>query len=297
MSRLPPLAALQAFESAARHQNFSRAAEELHLTHSAVSRQIKQLESRFGQPLFERNGPQVRLTATGAWLRQRIAWPLTALHDAMQGEQPATQALTVHCLASFASAWLVPRLPAFAAAHPGVALTIHTQYKPASLPLQDAEIGIRYGAAASPGLCCEWLADEAALPVASAEWLSRWGDAPSNWPSAQRLQGTTLHWPTQLVDALGNKLPLPRAAGMVFNDADVLLDAAEQGLGIAWARASLAQPRLARASLVGLEQYRQPAGNAYWLVYRDEQAGNPAVAAFREWIFAQTAADREPAGA
>ncbi|NRF70318.1 LysR family transcriptional regulator [Aquincola sp. S2] len=185
--RLPPLFSLQAFEAAARLGNFSRAAAELKLTPGAVSRQIRQLEDWCALTLFERRGPQVRLTRDGQELLGRLGAPLTALHEAVYpSADAAAQTLQIETLASTAKAWLLPRLPDFVARHPQVALIVQTDYALIRPPPRVPMVALRHGAQpAGDELASERLFEDRLLAVAA-----RAGCRPST-----RISGAGRHAP------------------------------------------------------------------------------------------------------
>ena len=178
MSR-PPLHALQGFVAAARSGNLSRAADTLHLTVSALSHQIRGLEERVGQQLFVRNARGVALTADGRQLYERVAVHFDALEQALRPFRVRRDdVLTISLMPSFASSWLVPRLPRFLAAHPQ--LEINLQSSSALVDFErvtSVDAGIRFGRGQWPGLRAVHLMDDWVTPAASPAWLSERGGA------------------------------------------------------------------------------------------------------------------------
>src|SRR6202142_3897311 len=144
---LPPLAALRAFEAAARHLNFSRAAEELPLTHGAISHQMKALEASLGVPLFHREGRRMLLTDAGQRFAARLRDVLDDLGAAVAevARRPGQQELTISVLPSFASLWLIPRLPSFHAAHPEIDVNIRATQALAEFGRGGVDLAIRIG--------------------------------------------------------------------------------------------------------------------------------------------------------
>jgi LysR family transcriptional regulator, glycine cleavage system transcriptional activator len=284
--RLPPLFSLQVFEAAARQGNFSRAAIELHLTQSAVSRQIQLLEHWCDQVLFARQGPKVQLTQAGHDLLARLAAPLTALRAAFDSGD-ASLHVTVNTLASTARAWLVPRLKSFHAAHPKITLHLQTDYALINPAPNLATLAIRHGpplarTQGNDSLYSELLFPETLLAVASADFASEIGADPRLWPSSAMLRHTSLDWSIWL-DGVGIARTEP-ASGSAFNDASVLLDAAAAGLGVALTRYSLAHPHLRDGTLVLAAQQQCASPSAHYLVCRKECLALPAVAAFVGWL-------------
>lgn len=292
--RLPPLFSLQTFEAAARLGNFTRAADELHLTPGAVSRQVRQLEAWCGLTLFERKGPQVRLTRDGEALLARLDGPLAALHEAVfQPPEAQRLPLVVATLASVARAWLLPRLADFRQRHPQIDLQIQTDYALARPAPRMPMVAIRHGQRPTGALLIvEPLFEDRLLALASPALAARLGPDPARWPAAQWLR----HLTTDLA-------PWRAAAGMAsdgfepggpsFNDADLLLDAAAQGLGLAIGRLSLAWPRLETGTLVPLCDIRCRSPRDNLLVLREDSAELPAVQAFVAWVRGEAQAWRE----
>ena len=167
--RLPPLSALRPFEAAARLESFSRAAEELHLTHGAVSRQVRALEEHLGAQLFSRHGKRVALTPTGRTFAERIR---DALEDLARAADEASDnrrgnRLTVSVLPSFASRWLMPRLIRFMDANPGIEVNVNASTALANFAAEEVDVAIRFGRGPWPPLACERFLDDEYFPVAS----------------------------------------------------------------------------------------------------------------------------------
>ena len=285
--RLPPLFSLQVFEAAARQGNFSRAAVELHLTQSAVSRQIQLLENWCEQTLFARLGPKVQLTQAGHDLLARLGAPLTALRAAFDTAEAATLHLTVNTLASTARAWLVPRLKSFHDAHPKITLQLQTDYALINPAPNLATLAIRHGppftrTAGNESLHSELLFPETLLAVAAPELAQHIGKDPTLWQSSAMLRHTSLDWSIWF-----DGIAIARAdaaSGTAFNDASVLLDAAAAGLGVALTRYSLAHPRLAQGQLVAAAAQQCVSPSSHYLVCRKDCMALPAVAAFVTWL-------------
>src|SRR3712207_3570108 len=156
--KLPPMSAVRVFEAAARHQSFTRAAEELGMTQAAVSYQIRMLEDRVGTPLFTRLPRQVVLTAKGRQLAPAVTEAFEALRDAFSGLEEAVQSvLSITTLTTFASAWLVPRLGRFQQLHPDIAVQIDVSSQVVDLARSDFDIAIRSGTGEWPGLEAHFL--------------------------------------------------------------------------------------------------------------------------------------------
>jgi len=291
-ARLPPLAALRVFESAARHGNFSRAAEELHLTHGAISHQVKSLEHSLGVVLFRRGRRGVSLTDQGAAFARvmhdaldRIARGIAALRG--------PRALTISVLPAFATHWLIPRLADFQARHPEIDVNIRANQQLVDFLQDDVDLAVRYGPGAWPGLTAAKLLSEHVFAVCSPRFAA--ARVPRNL--TELAAAALLHSPIQAWEpwfrALGANPPRGRR-GPSFNEASLVLRAATDGLGIALARSVLVQPELDAGRLVRVLPYSVPADFAYYLVRPENAEISPNLAAFWEWLQAQAAAQAEP---
>src|SRR5688572_27497554 len=199
--RLPPLTALRAFEAAARHLSFKHAAAELSLTPTAISHQVRQLEDHLGVRLFVRGTRRVDLTAAGQSLFPALRDGFDAMARAVQAVRPGTQtrALVLSTTMAFASRWLLQRLARFAAAHPRIALHLHTSDEPVDLQGGAAQLAVRYGPGSYPGLNCvpllpsrfapvcapglrvRGMQDLARVPLIGFKWFRRDAATP-DWP-------------------------------------------------------------------------------------------------------------------
>jgi len=290
---LPPLASLRAFEAAARHLNFTRAAEELHLTHGAISHQMKALEAQLGVTLFRRERRRLLLTDAGQRFAARVRAILGELSesvDAIAGKADP-RVLTVSVLPSFASRWLIPRLASFQRRHPDIDLHVSASHAMAEFGADGVDIAVRFGRGGWPGVVAEKLFDEEVFPVASPKLVSeRWPLKPRELDRFPLLRSEREPW-MPWFRAVGLAFEEPKR-GPIFSDEILMLQAAEQGLGIALARGAIAAPEIAAGRLVRLFPDRVPPRSAYYLVYPRAHATLPAVAVFREWIFAEVAHKR-----
>jgi LysR family transcriptional regulator, glycine cleavage system transcriptional activator len=288
--RLPPLASLQAFEAAARVGNFTTAAKIRHMTHSGVSRHVQAVEHWCGVALFARNGPQIMLTDAGRALQARLAGPLHLLHEAMNAPSQTPSASPLHLLTlpSFAATWLLPRLPDFVAAHAEISLSLHTSYEIVSLPPNVPCVALRFGVFNRDGLHTDMLFSDRMLPVATPRWFKIYGRDPQRWPASQMLRHTQSPWPARLPSpGKRRSVTLPIAEGVEMNDALTVLQAAEIGLGVMWARERLAANLIAKRRLVALDDFGVASDRSYWLACRVELTEQRAVVAFRQWAITQ----------
>ncbi len=296
IDRLPPLRALRVFEAAARHCNYTRAAEELHLTHGAVSHQIQQLHADLGVRLFERDGRQMRLTDSGRQLAGDVRAAFEALSAAVRRlrERHAGHGLTVSVLPSFAAAWLMDRLGDFLTRNPHIEFNLQSSRALADFGADGVDVAIRYGEGPWPGLVSERILDDEIFPVCSPQFrqgrLPRAPDELAGLPLLRLKSNEWEHW----FAALGIEAAV---RGPVFDDTELSLQAAIRGQGIALARRSLIADKLRSGALVEPFVQRVPARSAYHLVHPPRAGSRESVACFRAWLLEQIAADRaHPAG-
>ncbi len=285
LHRLPPLRSLRVLEAAVRHQNYSRAATELSLTHSAVSHQIHSLESALGLRLFERVGRQMRATESGLALAQDVRTALDTLAAAVERVrgQDSSNSLTVSVLPSFAAAWLVTRLGGFLERHPGVELRLDSTSAVANFRNDGVEVAIRYGAGNYEGMISEKLFDDELFPTLSpALRRSARVRAPVDLARVPLLRIRQQPWAPWLA-AAGLNWPEPRR-GPLFNDSELALQAAIQGQGVVLARGSLAVLKLRAGVLVAPFALRIPSPMTCHLVYPSTHARKPALQLFRTWL-------------
>jgi len=291
--QLPPLRTLRVFEAAARHQNYTRAAAELNLTHGAVSHQIQSLQADLGLKLFERDGRSMRLTENGRQLAQDVRGTLDALATSVQRlrERNAEHALTISVLPSFAAAWLVGRLGDFLSRNPDIEFNLQSNRGLADFDRDGVDLAIRYGEGPWAGLACEKILDDDVFPVCSPNF--RDGRLPR---SAQDLLGVPLlrlksreweHW----FGALGIHTPI---RGPLFDDTELSLQAAIRGQGIALGRSSLVADKLRSGALVEPFVQRVAARSAYYLVHPPTAHPRASVRRFRAWLIEQIADSSEP---
>ena len=291
VQHLPPFSALRAFEAAARHLNFSRAAEELHLTHGAISHQMKALEANLGVSLFRREGRRMLLTDAGQRFASRLRDVLGDLSEAVAevAQRRDHHELTISVLPSFASLWLIPRLASFHAAHPEIDINIRATQALAEFGRGGVDLAIRIGQGNWAGLVAEKLFDEEAFPVASPRLN---GGAlpkrPRDLAGAVLLRSERQPW-TPWFRAIGLDWPEP-SRGPIYSDETLLIQAAAEGIGVALARGALVTADLASGRLVRLFPRRVPSRTAYYLVYPQAAGELTRARAFRAWIRAEVKA-------
>jgi len=283
--RLPPLSALRPFEAAARLESFSRAADELHLTHGAVSRQVRALEDHVGAPLFTRHGKRVALTAAGRAYAERVRQALQEIVQATEaaGDGRRDSRLTLSVLPSFASRWLMPRLIRFMDAHPKIEVNVLTTNQLANFAADEVDIAIRFGRGPWPGLACEKFLDDEYFPVASPRMnRGKLPREPKDLLKLRVMREDRDHW-QQWLEAAGVPLEKP-LEGPLFHDSTYSLAAAARGEGVALARRSIVGEDLERGVLKRLFDVGVRSSESYWFVSPKQIAEAPKVKAFRAWV-------------
>ena len=279
----PPIDLLDTFVAVVRAGNLTRAAEGRHLTVSALSHRLRQLEERLGQPLLVRGPRGVTPTPAGARLFDQVAPALETISLALRGVRGrARDGLTLSLMPSMASAWLIPRLPRFLARHPQIGINLQSTWELVDFAREDVDCALRFGAGRWPGVTVEPLFDEFLSPVASPELLgrlgrlklSRLGDAPLLGDQA----GNWRKWFARF----GGTPPARYVAE--FDDSEALHHAAVEGLGIALGRTMLARPLIDAGRLRSLTRQRLQADWSHHLVYPARSAGLPVFVAFRQWL-------------
>jgi LysR family glycine cleavage system transcriptional activator len=283
--------ALRAFEAAAREQSLTRAADSLHLTHGAISHQIKTLESDLGVRLFARAGRGIRLTDEGERFAQRVRNALGELADAVReiADHSNPRQLRISVTPSFAARWLLPRMIRFTAAHPDIDLDVRANFANVDFQRDDAEVAVRYGMGSWDGVVSEHLLDEWFFPVCSPRLAhGRLPRHPSDLARHTLLRSDE-YWQPWFAAA---GLPWPEPdRGPIFNDTSHMLQAAVDGQGIALARKSLLADDLRNGLLVRLFDIEVPGPRKYFLVYPPRLAGAPKIALFRRWLRDEIARD------
>ncbi len=290
--RMPAMQALRAFEATARSGSLTRAAEQLHLTHGAVSHQIKALEGELGVALLERAGRGVRLTDAGERFAARVKAALAELGEALrevaEGRNPRQLRITV--LPSFAARWLLPRIGRFIAAHREIDVDVRASNGLADFKRDDLDIGIRHGFGDWPGLVVEKLMDDVYFPVCSPRIAGGVPKRPADLARYTLLRSEGEPWQPWFA-AAGLDWPEP-ARGSIFSDSSHTMHAAIEGQGIALARVSLLGNDLATGALVKPFAIEIASAKSHYLVYPPRLRDAPKVKLFRAWLFEELARDR-----
>ena len=296
MRRLPPLAAIRAFEAAARTENFTAAAAELGMTQAAVSYQVKSLEERLGAPLFVREKGRARLTPLGQRLLPALSSAFDAIEAAFASHREEDESLlTITTTHTFANTWLAWRLGAFQMAHPDLAVRMTTSNELCDLRGGDADVAIRAGNGGWEGLEEHRLFASAFTPMASPDCIAeierKLGRAlePRDIPQQKRINPTDQWWQQWFSD---NGVPADesvlRQAGIRLENQANEGHAAMAGLGFALLTPLLWKGDVAAGRLCAPFSERvSTRGWAYWLVYPKERRSVPKVKRFREWLVAE----------
>jgi LysR family transcriptional regulator, glycine cleavage system transcriptional activator len=291
-THLPPMSALRAFEAAARTRSLTRAAEALHVTHGAISHQIKALEADLGVTLVERAGRGIRLTDVGERFAGQVRAALAVLGDAVReaGDGANPRRLRVSVMPSFAARWLLPRIGRFIAAHPEVDLDVRASSTLVDFRRDDVDVAVRYGGGHYPGLGVEHLMNDIYFAVCSPRIAGgKLPARPADLANHTLLRSDGRFWHPWFA-AAGLDLPEP-TRGPIFDDDSHLLQAAIEGQGIALARTSLIGNDLTNRVLVRLFDVTLPSPNQYFLVYPPHLVDSPKLALFRDWIKREIAKD------
>ena len=310
--RFPPLNALRAFEAAARHLSFKKAAQELHVTPGAVSHQVKLLEDHLGVVLFRRLTRALELTTEAYAMLPKVREGLDALHAAVARvkDREDVRALTVVAPPNFAARWLVPRLARFTAAHPE--LELHVASRQAMVDTMadgslmvpevdnDAPVAmVRFGSGHYPGVRVQEVFNAVYVPVCSPKLVK----GPQALKKPEDLRHHTLihddtvgeegvrpSWNDWLQSVGVTDIDATR--GPHFSDAALALDAAIEGMGVTLAIKPLLRSEIEAKRLAVPFDITAPTSYSYYLVTPEASAENRAVASFRKWLLEEAAAER-----
>lgn len=294
LTSIPSLHALRAFEAAARLGNFVRASEELHITPSAISHQVRNLERHFGRALFVRVNRRMVMTPDGEQLHASLATGFAIIRDACEDLSPVSgvQDLHVHCTPSFASKWLGPRLPEFFKKYPAINLRMSSDAEPLDLTRQkQVDVGIAYGKRPQrSGVTVQALGREEVAALCSPEFASaNASPAPKDFTNIVQIESSLS--PLKWTDWLStNDLPahdVPR--GPSFDRGSLSLAAAAQGLGLALETTRFAEAELEAGDLVRFchEQFRSLEREMHFLCFRTRDKDAKHIRRFRDWILAE----------
>ncbi|HDR9758283.1 TPA: transcriptional regulator GcvA [Burkholderia cepacia] len=285
--RLPPLNSLRAFEAAARHGSFTLAADELCVTHGAISRHVQQLEAWLGRPLFERHNRRVELTDAGrAYLAEvGASFDRIALATAQHFGHAQQRVLRVSAPATFSLRWLVPKLSSFQVAHPAIEVRLSTSNEPIDKLRDKVDLIVRGGPQAIDGYVAEEFLSEVRLPVCAPKLLEgRPLHTPADLAGFTLLHAATYPgmWPEWLA-AAGHPNLVPRQS-LTLEHFYLTLQGALDGLGVAMGPIALVADDIAEGRLV--QPFREPALPPwrYFTYVASARANDDAVRAFKDWL-------------
>lgn len=288
MKALPPLPALRAFEALARLGSVVRAADELHVTHGAVSQQLRVLESYLGIALLTRQGRRLKVTEDGRVYALRIRMALGDIAEATEAmlSLPRPDELVVAVLPSFGAHWLVRRLPRFYARHPALKLTLRAGLELVDFEIDRVDVAIRMGPGGWEGASQQALFHDQLIAVASPHFNG--GQLPRT--PAEILKAPLIRsvesWAPWLT-AVG--MPNVTIAGPLFNDSALIVEALRQCQGVTLTRRSLVHDLIERGELVQLSEVVTDYANPYWLVWPLRTHGAPKLQAFANWLAEEVA--------
>lgn len=283
--RLPPLLALEAFDAAARHMSFKAAAAELHLTPSAISHRVRQLERHLGLALFRRLNREIRLTEAGQDYANatRKAFDQVVQASAKLLLPRQAEELRLSAVPHFATLWIIPHLERFLDTQAGLRLYVESSQRNADFARDAVDAAIRYGNGRWPGLAATRLTDLAVAPVCAPKLL------PALRHPRDLAQQTIIHlsafpeaWPRWLAAAKAGAIR-PKREIWVDNITQTL-EAAERGLGVALGLSPLIAPRLQEDRLSLPFTPPVKVEGSYWFVCRRAEADKPRIAALRQWL-------------
>jgi LysR family transcriptional regulator, glycine cleavage system transcriptional activator len=294
---LPPIASLRAFEAAARHMNFTRAAEELAITQAAVSYQIRLLEERLGTQLFVREPRRLLLTETGA----ELAIPLRDAFDRLRAtfesfHEEAQGVLALSVSETFAANWLVPRLGSFQMENPSIAVRLESSNRLVDFSREKFDAGVRSGWGDWPGVAAHRLFRLLFTPVCTPSLLKRRGPVkhPRDLLRLPLISPADPAWRIWFAAAGVPDAKLAPHEGSNFGVQHLEGKAALADQGVAMVTPNFFQPELAGGRLVRLFDITADSGASYWFAYPKQHANTAKLRAFRSWILAQAAAGQTP---
>ncbi len=289
MRRIPNFVLLRSFEAAARLQSFTLAAHELHLTPSAISHQVRELEEFFGKPLFHRAHRRVGLTQEGHRLQDSLSRVLDAL-EACCSEvslSPSGEVLSLYCAPSFAVKWLGPRLPDFMKEHPAITIRLSSGPDPMDLTqAREVDVAISYGHAIErPGIEVVSLGREYIVPLCSPllkQPRRSWRQQLTELPLIDS-QLSRVSWGDWFAQ---NGLEQPKRARPSFDRGALSVSAAVDGMGVALETRRFAERELASGDLVeaGEAEFKRIARETHFLSHRTNEAQVEKVRAFKKWL-------------
>lgn len=290
MSPLPPLPAIRVFEAAARHQSFTRAAEELGMTQAAVSYQIKILEERVGQALFLRTRGRVVLSTAGERLAGPVGEAFGQLRQAFASVREETGGtLSISTVPTFATHWLVPRLGSFRQERPNLAVKLAIEGRLVDFAGEDVDVAFRTGRGEWPGLAAHLILPTTYTPMVAPALVERVGlpQSPADLLRFPLIGITDPWWPSWFRLAGVPDPVLPDQADVQLGSQQLEASAVMAGQGVAILTPGFFGKDLAAGRLIQPFDIVGDDGHSYWLVYPQSRRHVPKIKAFREWVCRQ----------
>ncbi|MDP3855079.1 LysR substrate-binding domain-containing protein [Phenylobacterium sp.] len=284
-----PLSAIRVFEAAARLKSFTRAAAELGITQAAVSWQVKALEKRLDQALFQRLPREVVLTASGERLARASGEAVNLLRAALEDlTETGEGVLSVTTMQTLASQWLAPRIGAFQIAHPKLAVRLESSTRLVDLIHENFDVAVRAGRGDWPGLEAHYLFPADQTPLCTPQMRDQLGGLahPENLLDAPRI-GSDEEWAVWFeIAGVAPPLGEPARLRLMADSQTLEVASALAGQGVALGSPILFQPEIAAGRLVRPFAPTMVMGGGYWLVYPKDRRRSPKIAAFRDWLLA-----------
>ena len=298
--KIPSTLALSAFEAAARHQSFTKAAAELAVTQSAICRQIAALEDFLGLKLFRRDRRGVALTEAGLAYSRKVAARLDDVERdtvELMGSGGTGGTIELAVVPTFATKWLLPRMPTFMAAHPEITINLTTRTRPFLFSDTEFDAALYAGPASWPGTGSRFLMRESLIAVCSPKLMgTRQHLRASDWAHYRLLQQSTRPYAWRDWFASRGMRVEGDMAGPKFELFSMHAEAAIQGIGIALLPRLLIEDELTRGALIPVAQHDYLSDRSYYLIYPEQKADSGQLRIFSDWIEAQARAYREPLG-
>ncbi|GMB81997.1 transcriptional regulator GcvA [Shinella zoogloeoides] len=295
IGKLPSLNGVRVFEVVARHLNFRLAAEELGVTQGAVAQQIRGLEAELGLKLFERHPRTLAITEAGRSYVGSVRRALELISEATETLRPEPQHLTISVTPTFASKWLIPRLPDFTAAHPHIDLRILASDRISNFQTDAVDLAVRYGRPPfGPGLQADLLFEQVIVALGSPLLIEKLGrpEVPENLAGYALLHDAHNFWPRFLEQAMGKAAPVSASKNIRFNQTALALEAARGGQGLALASEFLVEDDIAGGHLVRLFETRMRIGVDFYVVAPHKPRHAASVEAVRGWLLKESAKHR-----
>ncbi|MDG0026646.1 LysR substrate-binding domain-containing protein [Trinickia sp. Y13] len=292
--------ALSSFEAAARHQSFTRAADELAVTQSAICRQIASLEDFLGLKLFRRDRRGVVLTEAGLAYSRKVAARLDDVERdtvELMGRGGTGGTLEVAVVPTFATKWLLPRMPKFMSAHPDITLNLTTRTRPFLFDDTEFDAALYAGPATWPGTRSQFLMRESLIAVCSPDLIApRKTLKTSDWPRYRLLQQSTRPYAWRDWFASRGMQVDGDMSGPRFELFSMQTEAAIQGMGIALIPRLLIEDELSRRVLIPVVQHEYLSDRSYFLIYPEQKLDSASLTTLRKWIEREARSYREPLG-